>query len=110
MPAHSTKIGATENARKGSWVQRRRRPIPLDQLSIGSTGIFMATLFPRQSPSISVKRMSSSSDDVHRNRKRATRSRGMRRPEGRIQTKQLQYNVIPPSSSDELDFRISSTR
>ncbi|VEL35064.1 unnamed protein product [Protopolystoma xenopodis] len=34
---------------------RRRRRIPLDQLSIRFTGKFMLTLFPRQSPSIPVK-------------------------------------------------------
>ncbi|VEL37103.1 unnamed protein product [Protopolystoma xenopodis] len=35
------------------------------------------------------------------------RSRGLRKPERRIEAKRLQYNGIHPSSSDEIDQRIS---
>ncbi|VEL13650.1 unnamed protein product [Protopolystoma xenopodis] len=62
--------------------------------------------------------MSSSSDDVHClmeesssrfHLKRRRMSRRLRQPERRIKAKRLHYNGMHPSSSGELELRISSS-
>ncbi|VEL19507.1 unnamed protein product [Protopolystoma xenopodis] len=66
---------------------------------------------PRFRPS----NMRPSSDDVHhrmdessaRFHSKRGRSCGLRQPERRIKAKRLQYNAIQPSSSGEIDLRIS---
>ncbi|VEL06816.1 unnamed protein product [Protopolystoma xenopodis] len=78
-----------------------------DQLSIGFTGRFMLTLFPRTSSSDDVHHlMDESSGRFHPKRER--KSRGLRQYEYRIKAKRLQYE-FHPSSSGEIDQRISSS-
>ncbi|VEL08345.1 unnamed protein product [Protopolystoma xenopodis] len=65
--------------------------------------------FAKMSPSSDAVRHMTAESPVRSNRKRQRLSCVPRQPERGIKTKRLQYNCNQPSSSGQIDLRISSS-